>query len=90
MLTVDESEVRVGLDQLLDSVESGEEVGITRHGRLIARMLPARGNRHENSESYRPSMPNFRARLEEDFPNGPMSDDFVSKGIIKDREERAI
>lgn len=28
---------------LLDAVEAGEEIEITRHGRLVARLVPARG-----------------------------------------------
>jgi prevent-host-death family protein len=30
--------------QLLDSVEQGEEVTITRHGKEVARLVPARGS----------------------------------------------
>ena len=30
---------------LLDDVENGEEIEITRHGRLVARLMPARGGR---------------------------------------------
>jgi prevent-host-death family protein len=30
--------------QLLDWVEQGEEVTITRHGKEVARLVPARGN----------------------------------------------
>jgi len=37
------TEVKAKLLALLDDVEQGEEIEITRHGRLIARLAPARG-----------------------------------------------
>ena len=40
MRTVDESEAKRQWDQLLDEVEHGETVCITRHGRTIARLEP--------------------------------------------------
>jgi prevent-host-death family protein len=36
------SDVRKSLGQLLDRVEAGEEVAITRRGRVVARMVPPR------------------------------------------------
>jgi prevent-host-death family protein len=38
------SDVKTHFLALLDEVESGETVEITRHGRLIARLVPARGS----------------------------------------------
>src|SRR5437868_10854879 len=37
------TEVKAKLLALLDEVEAGEEIRITRHGRVIARLSPARG-----------------------------------------------
>jgi prevent-host-death family protein len=37
------TEVKAKLLALLDEVEHGEEIEITRHGRTIARLSPARG-----------------------------------------------
>ncbi|HWC31017.1 MAG TPA: type II toxin-antitoxin system prevent-host-death family antitoxin [Dehalococcoidia bacterium] len=37
------TEVKAKLLALLDDVEQGEEIEITRHGRLVARLAPARG-----------------------------------------------
>jgi len=37
------TEVKSKLLALLDDVEEGEEIEITRHGRTIARLTPARG-----------------------------------------------
>jgi prevent-host-death family protein len=43
--TVTATEAKAHILALLTEVESGEEVEITRHGRLIARLVPARGPR---------------------------------------------
>lgn len=37
------SEVKAKLLALLDEVEAGDEIEITRHGRVIARLVPAMG-----------------------------------------------
>ncbi len=41
--TLTATEVKAKLLALLDDVQDGEEIGITRHGRVIARLTPARG-----------------------------------------------
>ena len=41
MLTVGAFEAKTHLSSLLERVERGEEVLITRHGRAIARLVPA-------------------------------------------------
>lgn len=41
--TVTATEAKTKLLSLLDEVENGERVDITRHGRLVARLVPARG-----------------------------------------------
>jgi prevent-host-death family protein len=41
--TMPVTEVKAKLLALLDEVERGEEIEITRHGRTIARITPARG-----------------------------------------------
>jgi prevent-host-death family protein len=40
-LTATETKARIL--SLLDEVEAGEEIEITRHGRVVARLAPARG-----------------------------------------------
>ena len=40
--TVTATEAKAKILALLDEVESGEEVEITRHGRTVARLVPAR------------------------------------------------
>jgi prevent-host-death family protein len=42
MREIDVSEARNKLGQLLDLVEQGEEITITRHGKEVARLLPVR------------------------------------------------
>jgi prevent-host-death family protein len=39
---VSATEAKAHILSLLDEVEAGEEVEITRHGRLVARIVPAR------------------------------------------------
>ncbi|MEI7744749.1 MAG: type II toxin-antitoxin system prevent-host-death family antitoxin [Chloroflexota bacterium] len=41
--SVNATQAKAQLLALLDDVAAGEEVEITRHGRLIARLVPARG-----------------------------------------------
>jgi prevent-host-death family protein len=41
--SVTATEAKTHILALLDEVEAGEEVEITRHGRLVARLVPARG-----------------------------------------------
>lgn len=41
--TVTATEAKAHILALLHDVEAGEEVEITRHGRLVARLVPARG-----------------------------------------------
>jgi prevent-host-death family protein len=42
---VSATEAKATILALLDTVEAGEEVEITRHGRLVARLVPARPGR---------------------------------------------
>ena len=41
--TVTATEAKAKILALLDEVEAGEEIEITRHGRLVARLVPTRG-----------------------------------------------
>ncbi len=47
MREVQASNAKTHLPQLLDEVERGETVVITRHGRVIARIVPATESRRE-------------------------------------------
>jgi prevent-host-death family protein len=47
MREIQASEAKTHLPQLLDEVERGETLIITRHGRAIARIVPEAGRRQE-------------------------------------------
>jgi len=48
--------------ELLDWVEGGEEVSITRHGQQVARLVPTK--LHGNPEAARAALARIRARAE--------------------------
>jgi prevent-host-death family protein len=56
-------EAKNGFGHLLDLVENGEEVTITRHGREVARLVPAR--HHANRDEARAAIQRIRARAEQ-------------------------
>lgn len=56
-------EAKNKLGQLLDIVEQGEEVMITRHGKEIARMVPAQ--QHTDREASRAAIERIRERAEQ-------------------------
>ncbi|MGO9392971.1 type II toxin-antitoxin system Phd/YefM family antitoxin [Rhodoblastus sp.] len=55
-------EAKNKLGQLLDLVEQGEEVTITRHGREVARIVPVRPT--HNREQARAALQRIRQRAE--------------------------
>ena len=55
-------EAKNKLGQLLDLVERGEEVMITRHGKEVARLIPARPTR--SREQARAALRRIRERAE--------------------------
>jgi prevent-host-death family protein len=64
MRQVQSSDAKARLSELLDDVERGETVVITRHGRPIARIVPESDERHaevlrtmERIEAFRKTMP---------------------------------
>ena len=40
MIAIQSNEVKTRFAEVLRKVESGQEVGITRHGKLVAKLLP--------------------------------------------------
>ncbi len=56
-------EAKNKLGQLLNLVEHGEEVMITRHGKQIARLVPARP--HVDRDQARAALRRIRARAEQ-------------------------
>jgi prevent-host-death family protein len=64
LATVTLSQARARLSELLDKVESGEEVVVTRHGRPVARIAPVAQRkkqlqpiRFEELAAFRATMP---------------------------------
>jgi prevent-host-death family protein len=60
MRTVNLAEAKAGLSALLDAVEAGEEVMITRRGRPVARVIRETGN-VEDSEDWVARLRRFHA-----------------------------
>jgi prevent-host-death family protein len=61
MREIQASEAKAHLPQLLDDVERGETLIITRHGRAIARIVPELDRRHEEADR---AIENIRALRE--------------------------
>ncbi len=62
MSTVTLAHAKAHLSRLLDRVETGEEIAITRHGRLIARITPVAGPKYpiKSRAEFRSRMPRWR------------------------------
>lgn len=74
MLKVNVKEARNKLSSLLDKVETGEEVVITRRGNSIAKLVPIEKNKQL------PSLHEFRAKIR-------IKKGTLSQTVIKSREE---
>lgn len=59
--TVGAFEAKTHLSKLLEEVQQGEEVLITRHGRAVARMLPMQANHMEQRLRAIEQLRNFRS-----------------------------
>ncbi|MBI1895832.1 MAG: type II toxin-antitoxin system Phd/YefM family antitoxin [Acidobacteria bacterium] len=62
MREIQASEAKVHLPQLLDAVERGETLIITRHGRRIARIVPEIDRRQEEIDKALADIGELRAR----------------------------
>ena len=63
MREIQASEAKVHLPQLLDDVERGETLIITRHGRRIARIVPEVDRRQDEVDKALAGIQEFRKRL---------------------------
>lgn len=63
MRTLQASEVKTHLLRILDDVERGESVVVTRHGKPVARITPERSSDNERVPRAREEMRAFRARV---------------------------
>ena len=62
MREIQASEAKTHLPQILDEVERGETVRITRHGRPIARIVPEASRRQEEVDRAITSIKALRSR----------------------------
>jgi prevent-host-death family protein len=64
MVTVNLAQAKAHLSELLDRVEAGEEVTVTRHGRAVAHIQPVsrpkRPLRLDELATFRATMPRLR------------------------------
>jgi len=63
MREVQSSEAKAHLPQLLDDVERGETIIITRHGRAIARLVPEAERRREEIAKALAELKEFRKTM---------------------------
>ena len=63
MVTVSLAQAKARLSELLDKVEAGEEVVVTRHGRAVARISPAAKPKkpidYDKLAAFRATMPSL-------------------------------
>jgi prevent-host-death family protein len=76
MLNVNLADAKSRLSELVDRVEKGEEIVITRHGRPVARLSAL-----ERPKKPIPSMAEFRARM-------PKLKESLSESLRKVRDEQ--
>ena len=64
MVTVNLAQAKAHLSELLDRVEAGEEIVVTRHGRAVARILSAARPKQplplDDLAAFRATMPRLR------------------------------
>ncbi len=60
MAQVSAYQAKTHLSKLLDRVESGEEITITRHGKPVARMMPVREEERQGVAEAIADLKNFR------------------------------
>jgi len=63
MREIQASEAKTHLPQILDAVERGETIVITRHGRAIARLVPEVSQRQAEIKSAIENIKNLRRSL---------------------------
>ncbi len=63
MREIQSSEAKTHLPQILDAVERGETIVITRHGRAIARIVPEVDQRQDEIAKAKAQIVAFRASM---------------------------
>jgi prevent-host-death family protein len=77
MKTVGAFEAKTHFSQLLDSVEQGEVISVTRHGKEVARLIPAPETGRLSAEDAIERLRNFR-RVK--LPPGVRVKDLIQEG----------
>ena len=75
MRTIQATEAKARLAELLRTVERGESVAITRHGETIAHVIPAPAGERDNHKQI---VDRFRRRRDEWQPAGMSIDEILS------------
>jgi prevent-host-death family protein len=57
------TELKAKLSEILGDVERGQTIGVTRHGKMIARIVPERGHDQEQVRQVIEGLRKFRASL---------------------------
>lgn len=70
MKTISARELHHHTSEVLARVERGEEIKISKRGKLVACVMPA-----QKQKLAKLRLPDFAARLKKNFPNGPIKGD---------------
>lgn len=73
------SEAKAHLSELLDAVERGETIAITRHGRRVARIVPEADRRRQEIEEAMKNIEQLAKERREKF--GPVSVEDILSSI---------
>jgi prevent-host-death family protein len=82
MKTVTVREAQHGLSALLERVRKGQELVITKRGRVVAKLVPAEARRGQLM------WPDFEARMKRMFPKGSPSGKRLSEIVSEGRGAR--
>ncbi len=75
MRTIPFSEAKATLSALIDAVESGETINITRHGKTVARLVRPEDDRRERARKAVADLKAWRKTLP---PSGMTIEDIIS------------
>ena len=80
MREVQSSEAKDHLSQLLDEVEQGETIAITRHGRRVARLVPDHGVAERETVEAKAAATRLRTRSKGVTLGGLSLNDLINEG----------
>jgi len=79
--TITTTEANRRFSEVIRTVESGHTVVITKHGRVIARIVPERSERPERSEAHQRLIE--RLRTQEGFEFEPWTRDELYESVLE-------